>query len=91
MFRNLPSLCQSRGRLSKTVVDQQNRLLLFLVSRGRSVESAIEGTSSLIKQGKLSYMDLAQLANTYSKESDPAVLKINAAVEKVKSATLDKA
>ena len=36
-------------------------------------------------------MDLAQLANTYSEESDPTVLKINAAAEKVKGATLDKA
>ena len=36
-------------------------------------------------------MYLAQLANTYPEESDPAVLKINAAAEKVKGATLDKA
>ena len=35
-------------------------------------------------------MDLAQPANAYSEESDSAVLKINAAAEKVKGATLDK-
>lgn len=36
-------------------------------------------------------MNLAQMANTYSEESDPSVLKINAATEKIEGATLDKA
>ena len=36
-------------------------------------------------------MYLAQLANTYPEESDPAVLKINAAAKKIESAALDKA